>query len=68
MAKIGQDDLSNRERQVLHLLAFGYTNNQIGATLNIEVNTVKTHLKNIYRKLQVNNRTQAALKHNGAAS
>jgi DNA-binding NarL/FixJ family response regulator len=54
------DDLTNREMDVLHLVAKGATNPQIATELNITVNTVKVHLRNILSKLHVDNRTQAA--------
>jgi two-component system nitrate/nitrite response regulator NarL len=54
------DDLTSREMDVLHLVAKGATNPQIASQLNITVNTVKVHLRNILSKLNVENRTQAA--------
>ena len=54
------DDLTERERQVLALLASGRTNKEIGAALGIAENTVKNHLKNILTKLHLDNRVQAA--------
>lgn len=51
---------SPRELDVLTFLVHGYTNREIAAHLKITQNTVKSHLKNIYDKLGVNNRTQAA--------
>jgi LuxR family maltose regulon positive regulatory protein len=54
------DPLSRRERQVLQLIAAGLTNQEIAQELAVAVSTVKTHLKNIYAKLDVRNRTQAA--------
>jgi DNA-binding NarL/FixJ family response regulator len=53
--------LSHRERQVLQALARGYRNKQIGAELGVSVGTVKTHLRHIFRKLQVEDRTTAVL-------
>jgi len=52
--------LTDREMKVLHLLAGGASNLQIGESLNISVNTVRWHVANILSKLQVENRTQAA--------
>lgn len=51
--------LTSREREILGLIAVGQTNPQIAATLIIGAGTVKTHTLNIYRKLEVANRTQA---------
>jgi DNA-binding NarL/FixJ family response regulator len=54
--------LSQREREVLQALAQGYRNKEIGAALGVSVGTVKTHLRHIFRKLQVADRTGAVLK------
>jgi LuxR family transcriptional regulator, maltose regulon positive regulatory protein len=53
------EPLSDRELDVLRLLAGGRTNQEIANALYISVNTVKTHLKNIYGKLGVSNRRKA---------
>lgn len=53
-------ELSPREREVLTLLAAGRSNQQIGSALGISARTAATHVANIYRKLQVNNRVDAA--------
>lgn len=55
------DDLTNREREVLHLIAKGYTNQEIADELFITLKTVKTHVSNILSKLEVNDRTQATI-------
>ncbi|MGD2177681.1 MAG: response regulator transcription factor [Anaerolineae bacterium] len=52
--------LTERECEVLALVVEGFTNRQIGDELGIARNTVKNHLRSIYAKLNVNNRTQAA--------
>lgn len=54
------EDLSEREVDVLALVAEGLTNMLIAQRLNVSENTVKFHLQNIYQKLGVNNRTEAA--------
>lgn len=53
------EPLSEREREVLRLLAADLTYEAIGETLVISLNTVRTHTKNIYSKLNVNRRNQA---------
>lgn len=55
-----EDVLTEREIEVLRLVAQGASNPQIAKALCITVNTVKTHLRNILDKLNVENRTQAA--------
>lgn len=57
---VGSDRFSKREAEALLFLCLGYTNTEIAKQLGITENTVKTHLKNIYSKLGVTNRTQAA--------
>ncbi len=54
--------LTAREREILDLLAAGLTNPQIATQLVIGAGTVKTHTLNIYRKLDVANRTQAIVR------
>ncbi len=58
--KKGEDTLTERELFVLRLVASGATNQDIAEKLSISINTVKSHLKNILSKLQLENRTQAA--------
>lgn len=55
------DPLSEREVDVLKLLAQGLTNAGIADALQVSITTVKTHVSHILRKLDVNDRTQAAL-------
>ncbi|MCX6029359.1 MAG: response regulator [Chloroflexi bacterium] len=54
--------LTEREREVLELLAQGMTNKEMATRLVITTNTVKRHLKSIFEKLQVNTRAAAAAK------
>lgn len=54
--------LTDREETVLTLVAEGKSNAQIGAALGLSENTIKFHLKNLYSKLGVTNRTEAAAK------
>lgn len=53
--------LSARQREILQMLATGESNKQIGRALNISTGTVKAHLESLYRRLDVKNRTQAAM-------
>jgi DNA-binding NarL/FixJ family response regulator len=57
-------ELSARERQILVSLARGNTNNDIAESLAISLFTVKNHIKRIFRKIGVSNRTQAAARFN----
>lgn len=56
------DTLSERELEVLRYLAKGLRNQEIADSLYISLNTVKTHLKHIHSKLDVNNRTEAVVR------
>jgi DNA-binding NarL/FixJ family response regulator len=57
----GIPDLTKQEAKVLRLIASGLENKRIADTLCVSHNTVKTHMRNIYSKLGVNGRTQAAI-------
>ena len=59
----GHEPLTPREGQILGLLAEGLLNKEIADRLAIKLDTVGTHLKNIYRKLHVRSRTEAVVKH-----
>jgi len=51
--------LSNREVEVLQLMAEGLSNQEIAARLYVSINTIKTHSSNIFEKMDVRRRTQA---------
>ena len=56
------EPLTPREREVLRLVARGYTNQEIATELTLSLSTVKTHLEHIIAKLDVSDRTQAAVR------
>ncbi len=56
----GTSPLSDREREVLVLLASGATNREIAAELHLSTEAIKKHASAIYRKLGVRNRTEAS--------
>jgi len=55
----GGPSLTNREREILALLADGLGNKQIAARLGISTNTVKTHLELLFEKIGVSSRAEA---------
>lgn len=55
-------ELSNREMEVLQLMAEGMSNNEIAAKLFLSLNTIKTHASRLFEKLNVKRRTQAVEK------
>lgn len=57
--------LTERERDILGLLANGYLYKEISTRLSISFDTVRTHVRNIYTKLRVQSRTEATLKYLG---
>lgn len=52
--------LTERESEILSLLSTGMTNRELGSTLYLSENTIKTHLRSLYAKLGIRNRAQAA--------
>jgi LuxR family maltose regulon positive regulatory protein len=56
------DPISDRELEVLHLIAAGLSNREIADKLFISLNTVKTHTKNINSKMNVSSRTKAVIR------
>ncbi|MBM3462370.1 MAG: response regulator transcription factor [Armatimonadetes bacterium] len=56
------DELTQREYEILGLIADGLSNQQIAGNLFISEYTVKTHISNLFRKLAINDRVQAVLK------
>ena len=59
--RLGQPGLSERELEVLNLVAAGRSNQEIGGLLHICEGTVKVHVNHIFEKLGVNNRTAAGV-------
>ncbi|NMC14674.1 MAG: helix-turn-helix transcriptional regulator [Chloroflexi bacterium] len=54
------NNLTERELEILEILSQGKSNKELADSLGISENTVEQHLKNIYEKLNVQNRTEAA--------
>jgi DNA-binding CsgD family transcriptional regulator len=59
---ISKLELRKRELEILALLAHGHSNQEIAAKLFVSLSTVKTHLQNLFEKLEVKRRTQAVEK------
>lgn len=56
------EPLTRREKELLELLCSGKSNQELANALFVSINTVKTHLKNLYLKLEVSNRAEAIVK------
>ena len=54
-------DLTDREREVMFAVEQGMSNKEIAEQLNISINTVRSHIRNLLRKLDLTNRTQLAI-------
>jgi DNA-binding NarL/FixJ family response regulator len=61
VSQVGPDQLTERECQVLELLARGLSNGEIADTLTLSEHTVKTHVQNLLHKLRLRNRVHAAI-------
>lgn len=55
------DNLSQREKEVLELISKGYSNKEIAKELYLSEKTVKNHVSNIFKKINVTDRTKAAI-------
>ena len=60
-ARMGRPEVTSREVEVLKLIMKGKSNKEIGVAMDITVDTVKGHLKSVYNKLGVKDRTEAAI-------
>ena len=58
----GTPELTPRQRELLHLVAEGHTNAQIGRSLGLSEGTVRKHLENIFARLDVSSRTAAVIR------
>ncbi|MDQ3041969.1 MAG: response regulator transcription factor [Acidobacteriota bacterium] len=56
----GQEELTPAERKILQMIVGGNSNKEIAYELNVSENTIKTHVKNVFEKLGVSDRTSAA--------
>jgi two-component system, NarL family, response regulator LiaR len=61
-SRVDGPELTVREQEVLALLALGLSNAEIAHELFLSVDTIKTHVRRVFNKLGVNNRTQAAMR------
>ncbi len=62
LGTIEKFELTAREKQILNNLVMGHSYKMIAASLNISFETVKSHIRNIYEKLQVHNQSEAVAK------
>jgi DNA-binding NarL/FixJ family response regulator len=62
---VSKAQLTDRELEVLQLIAKGYANKEIASQLGVAVSTIRRHIENIYSKLHVHCRTEAAAKYLG---
>jgi len=60
-----EDNLTEREREILGLMSKGYAEKEIADKMHVSVNTVKSHRKHIYQKLHLHSRTDVLLKLQG---
>ena len=63
-----QTSITSKETSIMFLLMQGFTNEKISQKTGISVNTVKYHLKQIYKKLDAQNRVEAIIKFNSKNS
>jgi DNA-binding NarL/FixJ family response regulator len=63
---LSEAQLTERELEVIQLIAKGFANKEIAAQLGVAVSTIRRHIENIYSKLHVHCRTEAAAKYLGA--
>lgn len=61
-AELKKLDLTDREYEVLQLMAKGYSNADIAESLFLSISTIKTHISNLFVKMDVESRTQAVVK------
>jgi DNA-binding CsgD family transcriptional regulator len=64
-ARREEEGLTPREREILTLVARGYRSKEVADKLTIGVQTVNTHMRNIYGKLQVRSRAEAVARYLG---